>query len=67
MVFSRVRNDDKVVIGINLPKEKKEINVTSIFKEGEELKDFYSDQIVKVNNGNVIFNSKFDIVLLEKN
>ena len=67
LVFSRVRNDDKVVIGINLPKEKKEINVTSIFKEGEELKDFYSDQIVKVNNGKVIFNSKFDIVLLEKN
>jgi len=66
LVFSRVRNDDKVVVGINFPKEKKEINVTSIFKEGEELKDFYSGQIVKVNEGKVIFNSKFDIVLLEK-
>ncbi len=66
LVFSRVREEDKVVIGINLSKGKKEMNVSSIFKNGEDLKDFYSGQFVKVNQGKVIFNSKFDIVLLEK-
>jgi len=66
VVFSRVRNDDQVVIGINLSKGKKEIAVASIFKNGEKVNDFYSDQILEVKNGKVILESDFDIVLLEK-
>ena len=66
LVFSRVRNSDKVIVGINLSKGKKTIYVSSIFKNGEKVRDFYSDQIVKVKNDKVILDSEFDIVLLEK-
>lgn len=65
LVFSRVRNDDKVVVGINLSEGKKEFNVSSVFENGEELRDFYSNQMVQVKEGKVIIESKFDIVLLE--
>ena len=66
LVFSRVRNNDKVVVGINLSKGNKEINVSSIFNNNDELRDFYSNQIVKVKEGKVVVNSDNDIVLLEK-
>ncbi|MFK8061181.1 MAG: alpha-amylase family glycosyl hydrolase [Polaribacter sp.] len=66
LFFSRVRNDDKVIIGINLSKGNKEILVSSIFKEGEKLNDFYSKKEVQVKNGKVAFSSEFDIVLLGK-
>ncbi len=65
LVFSRVRNNDKVVVGINLPKGKKVIDVASVFKNGEILNDFYSKQKVEVDNGKVTVDSGFDIVLLE--
>lgn len=67
LVFSRIRKDDKIIAGINLPKGNKELIVSSIFKNGEKLNDFYSNQIVEVKDGKVIVNSEFDIVLLEKN
>ena len=66
LVFSRVRNNDKIIAGINLPKGNKEINVSSIFNNNDELRDFYSNQIVKVKEGKVVVNSDNDIVLLEK-
>lgn len=66
IVFSRVRNNDKVIIGINLPKGNKEIKVSSIFKNGELLRNFYTNKEVKVIDGKVKLNSEFDIVLLEK-
>ncbi|OAD46054.1 alpha-amylase family glycosyl hydrolase [Polaribacter atrinae] len=66
LVFSRVRNDDKVVIGLNLPKGNKEITVSSIFNNGEKVNDFYSNQTVEVKEGKVSFTSKDTVVLLEK-
>jgi alpha-amylase len=66
LVFSRVRNDDKVVIGLDLPKGNKEIIVSSIFKNGEKVNDFYSNQTVEVKDGKVRFTSKDTVVLLEK-
>ena len=66
LVFSRVRNNDKVIAGINLPKGKKEINVSSIFKDGEKVNDFYSTQTLIVKEGRVVVDSDFDIILLEK-
>ena len=68
-VFSRVytKGDftDTVVIGLDLPKGKKEIKVSSVFKEGMELHEAYSNTSVKVENGKVIMNSNYTIVLLE--
>ena len=66
LVFSRIRNKDKVVIGINLSKGTKKINVSSIFSDGEQLQDFYSKVFVQVQNGTVMLNNNQSIVLLEK-
>ncbi|CAM3338890.1 Alpha-amylase [Flavobacterium longum] len=69
-VFSRgYRNGkflDRVVVGLDLPKGKKELNVSSVFKEGAQLYDAYSGQMTTVINGRVTIDSDFDIVLLEK-
>jgi len=66
LIFSRVRNNDKVIVGLNLPKEPIEIKVSSIFKNGVFLRDFYSNKMVKVIDGKVKLHSAFNIVLLEK-
>lgn len=66
IVFSRVRKDDKIIVGINLQKGEKSIEVSSIFKNGEQIKDCYSNQVVEVKDGKVSVNSDFNIVLLEK-
>ncbi|QXP67579.1 alpha-amylase family glycosyl hydrolase [Polaribacter sp. AHE13PA] len=66
VVFSRVRKEDKIIVGINLQKGNKEIEVLSLFKNGEKLNDFYSNQTVEVKDGKVVVNSEFDLVLLEK-
>ena len=66
LVFSRVRNNDQVVIGIDVPKGNKEIEVATIFKNGTQLHDFYSKQTLEVKDGKVVLNSDFDMVLLEK-
>jgi alpha-amylase len=65
--FSKEKITDNVVIGLNLPKGKKEISVGTIFKNGSKVKDTYSGKTGIVNNGKVILDSTFDIVLLEKN
>lgn len=65
-IFSRIRKEDRIIAGINLPKGHKELNVSSIFKDGEKLIDFYSNQNLEVKDGKVTLDSEFNIVLLEK-
>jgi alpha-amylase len=69
-VFSRGYKNgnylDRAVIGLDLPKGKKEINVSSVFGEGTILRDYYSGQMTTVINGRVTVDSPFDVVLLEK-
>lgn len=57
---------DIVVIGLELHKGPKSIDVSKIFKDGDVLNDAYSDITVEVRNGRVTIDSEFDIVLLEK-
>jgi len=64
--FSTKSYQDKVVVGLNLPKGEKLIDVSSVFNNGEKLHDAYSNQNLKVKNGKVVIDSKFNIVLLEK-
>lgn len=66
LTFSRIYKNDKVIIGIDLPENAVNIDVSSIFKDGEVLKDLYSNQKVTVKNGKVNFDSEFSVVLLEK-
>jgi len=64
-VFSNGDFSDKVVIGLDLKKGKKELDVSTIFNDGDVLNDAYSNQTAKVKNGKVKINSDFTIVLLE--
>ena len=59
--------EDLVVVGLNLKKGTKTLDVSKIYKDGETLRDAYSDQIIKVSEGKTIINSEFNIVLLERN
>ena len=68
-VFSRTYNkddfNDAVIIGLDLPEGNKEINVSSIFKNGELIIDKYSNIEAQVKNEKVIIPTEFNIVLLE--
>jgi alpha-amylase len=57
---------DLVVIGLEVHKGPKSIDVSKIFKEGDTLHDAYSGITAQVVNGRVTIDSEFDIVLLEK-
>nr|WP_245577765.1 alpha-amylase family glycosyl hydrolase [Gelidibacter mesophilus] len=57
--------EDVVIIGLELPKGSKILNVGRLFEEGAQLHDAYSNQDVIVENGSVQIDSEFDIVLLE--
>jgi alpha-amylase len=69
-VFSRGYSNgkyiDRVVVGLDLPKGKKELNVSSVFKEGSKLHDAYSNQMTTVINGRAAIDSEYDTVLLEQ-
>ncbi len=56
--------NDKVVVGLDLPKGKKEVSVENIFKNGTLLKDYYSNKNVEVKDGKVSIDTDFNIVLL---
>ncbi len=68
-VFSRtyIKDDfkDKVVVGLDLPRGKKSLWVKGFFGDGTKLYDAYSDTSVEVKKGKVVFESEFDIALLE--
>ncbi len=55
---------DVVVVGLNLNKETKEVDVGSLFGNRSIVKDYYSDQQLRIKNGKIKFNSDFDIVLI---
>lgn len=64
--FTRILNNDKVLIGLDLKSGLKEVSVQGIFENGTKLRDAYSGKNVKVENGKVSIDSEFYIVLLEK-
>jgi alpha-amylase len=57
---------DLVVIGLDLNKGEKNIDVSKIFEEGTVLRDAYSGETATVENGKITINSDFNIVLIEK-
>jgi alpha-amylase len=66
LVFSRVRKEDQVVIGINLNTQNINIDVSSVFENGQKVRDFYSDKELEVKEGKIRFSSIYNIFLLEK-
>lgn len=65
--FTRTYNDDKVLIGLDLNSGTQEISVVGIFENGTKLRDAYSGQMTKVENGKATINTEFSVVLFEKN
>lgn len=57
---------DLVVIGLDLNKGEKNIDVSKIFENDTRLKDAYSGETATVKNGKITINSDFNIVLIEK-
>ncbi|WP_298898345.1 alpha-amylase family glycosyl hydrolase [uncultured Psychroserpens sp.] len=57
---------DLVVIGLNLAKGEKSIDVSKFFKDGETIHDAYSNEDIVVSNGKAEFSSEFYTVLLEQ-
>ncbi len=65
--FKRSLDDDKVVIGLDMPKGEKRIAVEGIFENDTSVKDHYSGKTAIVHNGVVDIESDLDIILLERN
>ncbi|MDB9781831.1 alpha-amylase family glycosyl hydrolase [Winogradskyella sp.] len=57
---------DLVVIGLDLDKVVKSIDVSKVFKNGDLVRDAYSEVSNKVKNGSLQIESNFNMVLLEK-
>lgn len=67
-IFSRILQTtdtvDQVLVGIDMPKGKKQLTVHGLFKNGTVLKDYYSDTLVTVHKGKVELDTSYSIVLL---
>ena len=64
--FSKGEYQDNIVVALDVPEGEVGIDVSSVFKDGDELLDYYSGEILTVENGNVISTSFHKVVLLEK-
>ncbi len=62
--FEKNGYSDKVVVGLDLEKGRKKIAVKSLFPEGTELYDYYSDTFASVSNGEIMLDSDFHMALL---
>ncbi|MBO6881070.1 alpha-amylase family glycosyl hydrolase [Winogradskyella sp.] len=58
--------NDLVVIGMNLKKGQKVLDVSKVFEEGDKLHDAYSGQDITVTDGKAVVSSEYNMVLLEK-
>ena len=63
--YKKKNFEDWVIIGLNLPKGTKTLEVGRLFEDGTILHDAYSNQDIAVKNGSVQIDSEFNIVLLE--
>ena len=57
--------NDLVVIGLNLEMGQKVLDVSKVFEDGDKLWDAYSKTEATVNNGKIVLDTEFEIVLLE--
>ncbi|MFD0991881.1 alpha-amylase family glycosyl hydrolase [Tenacibaculum geojense] len=64
--FSKNTFNDAVVVGLDVPAGSKTIDVSTVFENGTELNDAYTNQKVTVTNGTVTINTPETIILLEK-
>jgi len=65
-IFTRTLDADQVIVGINMPEEKKIFNVGNLFKDNTQLVDYYSGADAMVSEGKIELYTPYDIVLLGK-
>ena len=65
-ILTKANFTDKVIIGLDVKEQLKEVNVAGVFDDGNQLKDFYSGASMPVIKGKVSFSSNSPIILLEK-
>lgn len=65
-IYANNNYEDRVVVALDIGKGMKSIDVSAIFEDGEMVKDVYSNQIIKIQDGKAAVNSDFTIVLLER-
>ncbi|MFL1013116.1 alpha-amylase family glycosyl hydrolase [Flavisericum labens] len=63
--FSKGEYKDVVVVGLELPKGNKVLDVSQAFADGQMLYDAYSNSISTVKGGKVEIDTPYEIVLLE--
>lgn len=67
-IFKReLKGKDKVLVAKDVPLGNKTIPVFDVFKDGEQVFDYYSQQTVVVKNGKVTLYSDFSYILLGNN
>ncbi len=63
-VYTAGKYTDAVVVGLDMPKGKKTLEVGGVFKDGTVVSDYYSGQKITVSNGKVAVDSEWGVVLL---
>ena len=58
--------NDAVIVGLDLPKGKREVDVRGVFEDGAVIRDYYACKKYKVAGGKVTVNANRGIVLLGK-
>ena len=64
--YVKGKKQDRVLIGLELPKKAFTIDLKGYFSDGEVLVDRYSNEYYTVNNGRLTIHTKTGIVLLER-
>ncbi|MDX2431409.1 MAG: alpha-amylase family glycosyl hydrolase [Bacteroides sp.] len=62
--YAREDYSDQVLVGLDMNKGEKTIRVDKLFAEGSKLYDYYSESAVRVEKGQVVIDSEYEIVLL---
>ena len=57
-------NSDEVVVGLDLPSGRKSLPVQDVFENGEKVMDYYSKQMITIENQEAVLDSPFELVLL---
>ena len=64
--FSKGKYQDNVVVALDVPEGEVGIDVSSVFKDGDILLDYYSGKNLTVENGKILSTSFHKVFLLEK-
>ena len=67
-IFSRTLNEggveDRVMVALDQPAGEKIVSVSGVFAEGTLVRDYYSGTEARVEDGALVFDTRFDLLLL---